>query len=160
MEDRFMMTIDQAGKKFREWRATRPHELSPVPVGLRRLAIMIKQRHGCRHAAAALRLSKASLWNWEQKFSATPKTKLKRLSRHDNVGGAEDHAAYPSRGKFKPPIGFVEIGATLPLSASSSVEIEWMRPDGLKMRACGLGAAELERLALSFLSGHKPRGAI
>lgn len=153
-----MMTIAQAGKKFRDWRATRRTNLSPVPVGLRRLAIMIKQRYGCRHAAVALGLSKASLWNWERKIFATPKTKLKRLSRHDSVDSAVDHDADPSRGKFKPPIGFVEIGATSLLSADSSVEIEWMRPDGLKMKARGFGATQLEHLALLFFSQDKPRG--
>lgn len=153
-----MMTIDQAVKKFRKWRTSRPHALSPVPVKLKRLAIMIKQRHGCRRAAAALGISKSSLWNWEQKICATPKTKLKRISRHDNVGNVKDHDADPSRGKFKPPIEFVEIGMALPFSASSLVEIEWMRPDGHKMKACGLAATELERLALLFFSQDKSRG--
>lgn len=146
-----MMTIDQAGKKFREWRATRPHKHSPVPVRLRRLAIMIKGRHGCRRACATLGLSMASLWNWERKMPQAVKRSQKRRCSAQSQPSSDR-----PRHQLMPPISFIELGSSPPLSTPPG--LEWVRPDGVKMKLYGIHAAQLERLALLFFSQDKSRG--
>lgn len=150
-----MMTIAQAGKIFRDWRATRPHKHSPVPVRLRRLAIMIKGRHGCRRTCATLGLSMASLWNWERKMPHAVTKSQKRFARGRCSAQSQPSSDRP-RHQLKPPISFIELGSSPPLSSPPG--LEWVRPDGVKMKLYGIHAAQLERLALLFFSQDKPRG--
>ena len=127
------MTIKRARERFEEWRKTRKHEHCAVPTELRRIALAIKRRHGGSTTCKALGLSAGSLWNW-RKSPVSPHPKLN-----------------PKRNVTRPPIEFVEISPLHPLTPpiARSLVVEWVRPDGVSMKASG-DIESVDRLARTF----------
>lgn len=124
--------LGRVGKSFRHWRAKHGSGPGhPIPERMRERAIALLDEHAIDEVAEVLGLGTCTVRRWLEKHSM-PKKRLQAR-------------------KVRKSLEFIEVKGDSGSVLSPELVLEWVRPDGNRMRMTGVSVASSQEFINGFL---------